>query len=65
MRINRNNRVRLALAASQSFWKRLLFPKQELFRAFVQLYERYEQHAVAHTTYVREVQEAARRQREE
>lgn len=62
--INRRNRVRLALAASRSFWGRLLFPKRELFRALVQLYERYEDHAVNHATYVREVQEAARRQRE-
>lgn len=63
--MTRRSRVRRALRASETFWGRLFFPKRELFKAFVQLYERYEEHAVNHATYVREVQEAARRQREE
>jgi hypothetical protein len=59
-----DNRVQKALRASETFWGRLFFSKRELFKAYVQLYERFEDHAVHHATYVRQVQEAARKHRE-
>lgn len=62
--MKRKHRIRKALAASENFWGRLLFPKKELFKAFVELHEKYESHAVHHALYVSAVEEAARRQRE-